>query len=183
MTLPKALSDLIGGRDDADLLVRLRRRDPESVGLLYDRYGKAAYDLAFRILRDADAAESAVAEAVLKCWNKVSGFRETRGGALGVWLLATTYTSALENRNGLSLRVMDRGALLQDWSKAIDADRLQEAHYGLRKLDAEEKRILELTFFEGLTLTQLTTGLGLTRAEVDKLIQSAMAKLVFVEQE
>lgn len=168
---------MIGGRDDADLLVRLRRRDPESVGLLYDRYGRAAYNLAFRILGDAGAAESAVAEAVLKCWSRVSGFRETRGGALGVWLLAAAYTSALGYRRGVESKPIDGVQIFQDWSKSLDGDRLQDSYFGLRNLDAEEKQIVELAFFEGMTPTELMSGLGLSSAELDKRMQSVLAKL------
>jgi RNA polymerase sigma-70 factor (ECF subfamily) len=186
------LADLIGGRDDADLLVRLRRRDPQAVGILYDRYGKLAYSLAFRILGSPEAAESVVAEAVLKCWNRIASFKETRGCALGVWLLVVTYANALDHRRGpdsvgdenlMQPGALERGAIFQDWSKAVDTERVQESFEGLSQLNEEEKRILELAFFEGLNPAELTVRLGRPQAEVDKLIDSALSKVAFLPHE
>jgi RNA polymerase sigma-70 factor (ECF subfamily) len=177
------LAELISGRDDADLLVRLRRRDPESVGLLYDRYGRAAYNLAFLILGRQNAAEGAVAEAVMKCWNRVAAFRETRGSALGVWFLATTYANALEYRGRLAGKALERPAVFQDWSKSLSADRVQETYLAVRKLDAGEKRLLQLTFWEGITPSEVAGRLGHSRTEVESLIESTLAKLTFLDEE
>ena len=54
------------------------------------------YDLAFRIVGDPATAENVVAEAMLKCWNRVFTFREARRSALGVWFIALTYQAAME---------------------------------------------------------------------------------------
>ena len=182
----------MGGRDDADLIVRLRRKDPESLGVLYDRYGKAAYSLALRILGDSDWAESVVAEAMIKCWNLIASFKESRGSALGVWLLVITYESALDQRRAAASKaaerridesVLERGTIFQDWSRSVDGNRTEEAFLALRKLDADEKGVLELAFFEGLTAAEITARIGRTQAEVDKFIQSAIGKLAYVEHE
>ena len=183
LTLPKSLASLVAGRDDADLLVRLRRRDPESVGVLYDRYGTVAYDMALRILRNPAKAENAVTEAVLKCWNKVASFRETRGSALGVWLLATTYVNALEQLGRPGAKALERGALFQDWSKTLNSSRVQETHLALRELSSEEKQLLELTFFEGLTPGELAGKWGRSHAEIAELIETALDKLEFIDNE
>jgi RNA polymerase sigma-70 factor (ECF subfamily) len=172
--------------------MRLRQRDPESVGILYDRYGKMAYNLALRILGDPAEAESVVAEAVLRCWNRIESFRETQGCALGVWLMVTTYANALDHRQGpdaigderfMQPGALERGAIFQDWSRRVDTDRVQESFLALRNLNAEERQILDLAFFEGLNPAELTVRLGRTQADIDKLIDSALAKLAFLEQE
>lgn len=168
------------------MLVRLRRRDPESVGTLYDRYGKAAFNLALRILGNAEIAEDVVAEAVIKCWNRVLSFRETRDSAVGVWLLMTTYATALDYLQGprsasgeasIQPDLLERGVILQDWSKSLDADRVQQSYAALQSLSLEEKQVLELAFFEALEPDQVADRLGRTSSELDALVRSALRKL------
>ena len=192
MNVPTALAELISGRDDANLMVRLRAKDPEALGLLYDRYGKAAYSLALRCLGDAALAESVVAEAMLKCWNRIATFKGTRGSALGIWLLVTTHENALNHRRmsgGKSAElvteagVLEGGAIFQDLSNSVDGDRVEETFRSLRRLDADEKDVLELAFFEGLSAAEISVRLGRTVGEVEKLIGSALAKLAWVEVE
>jgi RNA polymerase sigma-70 factor (ECF subfamily) len=185
--LPDPLADLISGTDDADLLVRLRRKDPNAIGLLYDRYGKTAYSLAFRILGHPQAAESVVAESVLKCWNRITSFRQARGSALGAWLLLTTYVTTMDHLKGHGLNNADdwsaqpspleQGPLFHGWSKELDGDYLQALYSALQKLDSEEKRALDLAFFKGLTPAEITTTLAISHADFDHLIASALAKL------
>lgn len=163
--------------------MRLRRRDPESVGLLYDRYGRTAYSLALKILGDAAKAESVVAEAVLRCWNKIANFRETRGGALGIWLLASTYTNALEQLGKTTGKAIDSGIVFQDWAKNFNADRAQDIYSAWLQLDKEELQVLELAFFEGLNPGEMAERLSIAQSEVNLLIGSALSKVVFITEE
>jgi RNA polymerase sigma-70 factor (ECF subfamily) len=184
--LPHALAALISGTDDADLLVRLRRKDPSAIGLLYDRYGKTAYSLAFGILRHTEEAESVVAESVLKCWNRISSFRQARGSAIGAWLLLTTYLTTRDRLRGRSPNhddwsgqpsPLEQGSLFHGWSKELDGDHMQSLFIALQKLDGEERRVLDMAFFEGMTLADLTASLGYSTSELDHLISSALAAL------
>lgn len=51
--------------DDADLLDRIVRREPEGVSVLYDRYGGVAFALAYRVVSDRGTAEDVVQAAFL----------------------------------------------------------------------------------------------------------------------
>jgi RNA polymerase sigma-70 factor (ECF subfamily) len=168
------------------LLVRLRRRDPEAVGTLYDRYGKIAFNLALRMLGNSELAQDVVAESVLKCWNRIASFRETRASALGLWLLTTTYATALDYRRGpesagdetqMQPTLLERSTIFQDWSKSLDAERVQQSYAGLQALNYEETRVLELAFFEQLQPAEIADRLALARAEIDRIVASAMLKL------
>ncbi len=177
---------MIGGTDDADLMVRLRRKDPDSIGLLYDRYGRTAYSLAFRILGDPTGAESAVSEAMLKCWNRISSFRHARGSALGAWLLLTTYVTTMDHLRGRSVnaddgadepRPLEQGPIFHGWSKEMDGDQVQALFGGLQRLDVQERQALDLAFFEGLNPGEIMSRMGCSRVDLDKHIASALAKL------
>jgi RNA polymerase sigma-70 factor (ECF subfamily) len=184
--LPKPLADLIRGTDDADLLVRLRRKDPEAVGLLYDRYGRTAYSLALRIVGDSVEAESVVSKAVLKCWNRIASFRQARGSALGVWLLLTTYVTAISHRRGQSPQMEDwsfpchpmaEPSLFHGWQKELDGDHVQALFAALVSMAAQEQEVLNRAFLEGANPNDLTALLGCSRTDLDELIASALSKL------
>ena len=66
---------------DEDLLQLLHVGNESSLGALYDRYGKSAYSLAFRMLGDVHAAEDAVQEAFINIWRRVGSFSNARGTA------------------------------------------------------------------------------------------------------
>src|SRR5262245_65964489 len=71
---------------DEALLEAVARSDEQALGQLYDRFGRVAYGLALRILRDPALAEDAVQEAFLQVWRGAGGYRPERGKA-STWLL------------------------------------------------------------------------------------------------
>ena len=60
MTLLPLLLALDLGNADSGLAERLKRREPQAMGDLYDRYGRLAYSLILRIVRDPEMAEDLV---------------------------------------------------------------------------------------------------------------------------
>src|SRR5260370_7106398 len=95
MTLLPLLFAIYAGEDDRSLAVRLKRREPAVMGELYDRYGKVAFSLIYRIVRDVGVAEDLVQETFLRVWNRAQGFDAGRG-ALGPWLLAVARNPAID---------------------------------------------------------------------------------------
>src|SRR5260370_15454161 len=87
MTLLPLLFAIYAGEDDRSLAVRLKRREPAVMGELYDRYGKLAFSLIYRIVRDIGVAEDLVQQTFLRVWNRAQRFHAERG-ALGPRLLA-----------------------------------------------------------------------------------------------
>src|SRR5579871_5310720 len=95
MTLLPLLFAIYVEGDDGDLAKRLQRREAGALGELYDRYGRLAYSLIYRVVRDAGIAEDLVQETFLRVWNRVEGFDGDRG-ALGGWLLAVARNRAID---------------------------------------------------------------------------------------
>ena len=78
-----------------ELAERLKRRDPQAMADLYDRYGRVAHSLILRIVHDAEIAEDLVQETFLRVWTRVQAFDSERG-ALGPWLLAVARNRAID---------------------------------------------------------------------------------------
>src|SRR2546422_8248875 len=72
--------------DDA-LLSSLAARDLGALAALYDRYGRLAYSLAYRILGESEAAEDVVQDASLSTWRVAGSYRRDRGNPRP-WLLS-----------------------------------------------------------------------------------------------
>src|SRR3954464_3789282 len=95
MTLLPLLLAIERGEGDPDLAARLKRRDPQAMADLYDRYGRLAYSVILRIVRDGATAEDLVQETFLRVWNRMQGF-DCERGSLGPWLLAIARNRAID---------------------------------------------------------------------------------------
>lgn len=82
MTFLALLLGLAFPEGDRELVERLKRRDPEALAELYDRFGRLAYSVIVAIVRDAGIAEDLVQETFLRVWNRVQAFRARRNGSM-----------------------------------------------------------------------------------------------------
>ena len=83
-------------RTDVDLLSRIKRRDPEALGELYDRYGRLAYSIILRIVHDQNVAEDLLAETFVTAWNQIARWKDARIEDLRLWLLLLARDHAIE---------------------------------------------------------------------------------------
>src|SRR6266849_4855470 len=103
--------------NDRALAERLKRREPQAMTELYDRYGRLAYSLTYRIVRDVGMAEDLVQETFLRVWNRAQGFDVERG-ALGPWLLAVARNCAIDYLRSSSGRMSRSAVEMQKCSVA-----------------------------------------------------------------
>jgi RNA polymerase sigma factor (sigma-70 family) len=150
---------------DEALVALLARGDEAALGALYDRFGRVAYGLALRILRDASLAEDAVQEAFLAAWRGADRFVAERAKA-STWLLTFVHrraidsvrreerrkTEPLEAAPPQTAAAADEDALLR-----LERERVQEA---LLSLPDAQRETLELAYFGGFTQAELADRLG-----------------------
>jgi RNA polymerase sigma factor (sigma-70 family) len=82
-------------REDPDLLAACSNGDEQALGALYDRYGKVAYGVALRVLRDSALAEDAVQDAFVSVWRQAATYDRTRGKA-STWILTLVHRRAVD---------------------------------------------------------------------------------------
>ena len=170
---------------DVELVERLQRRDPQALAELYDRYGRLAYSLIVRVVRDGALAEDLVQETFLRVWNRAQGFDAQRG-ALGPWLLAVARNRAIDylrsasgrERNALELEEVDHPSLYTDMERDILAsDKARMIRAALEKLAPNQREVIELAYFEGLTQTEMAERMGQPLGTVKTWVRTALKNL------
>jgi len=170
---------------DGELVRRLQKRDPQALGILYDKYGRLAYSLIYRIVRDAGTAEDLVQETFLRVWNRVQGFDGGRG-ALGGWLLAVArnraidYTRSVAGRmsNTVELEENDHPSLYLDLEKEVlNSDQARRLRQAMEKLHPNQRSAIELAYFEGLSQTEMAERMGQPLGTVKTWVRTALKHL------
>jgi RNA polymerase sigma-70 factor (ECF subfamily) len=167
-----------------ETIKRLQNRDPQALAEIYDRYGRAAYSLVLRMVRDSSIAQDLVQETFLHVWNGARGF-DARRGALMPWLLSIARHCAIDYLRSASGRernveweetahpslftYTEREILASDSARAVRAT--------LLKLSPRQREVIELTFFEGLTQTEIAEHLGQPLGTVKSWVRTALRKL------
>ena len=170
---------------DAELVRRLQKRDPQALGELYDKYGRLAYALIYRIVRDAGTAEDLVQETFLRVWNRSQGFDADRG-ALGGWLLAVARNRAIDYlrsaggrmRNALELEETAHPSLYLDLEKEVlNSDKARRLRKAMEKLNPNQRDAIELAYFEGLSQAEIAERMGQPLGTVKTWVRTALKHL------
>jgi len=186
MTLLPLLFAIYVEGDDGDLAARLKQREPAAMGELYDRYGKLAYSLIYRIVRDVGVAEDLVQETFLRVWNRAQGFDAERG-ALGPWLLAVARNRAIDYvrsaggkmaKGALELEYAERPALFINFeADVLSQDQARRVRGALDKLNENQRHVIELAYFEGLSQSEMAQRMGQPLGTVKTWVRTALKNL------
>jgi RNA polymerase sigma-70 factor (ECF subfamily) len=171
---------------DEDLAIRLQRRDPEAMRDLYDRFGRMAWSVIVAIVRDNGVAEDLVQETFLRVWNRVHAF-DAKRGALGPWLLAIARNRAIDHLRSLSAR-MDKNAweldvrehpsLFVDLEREVlNTDHARLLRKAIAGLNANQQKVIELAYYEGLSQTEMAERMGEPLGTVKTWVRSALKHL------
>jgi RNA polymerase sigma-70 factor (ECF subfamily) len=170
-------------REDPDLARRLKNRDPHAMAELYDRYGRVTFALIFRVVRNEAVAEDLVQETFLRVWNRVHGFDHEKG-ALGPWVLAVARNRAIDYlrsvdgrmaQNAFELEKLEQPALFCDMENSIlNMDRIRSLRGAFQKLTANQRLVLELAYYEGLSQTEMAERLKQPLGTVKTWVRTAL---------
>ena len=151
-------------RSDEQLVEAVAQADEDALGELYDRFGRVAYGLAYKILQDATLAEDAVQEAFLQIWRGAGSYRPERAKA-STWLLTFVHRRAVdlvrreERRRTLPVEPLPEPADSGPDEEVVARSRAEVVRDALRRLPPEQREAIELAYYGGLTQSELAARL------------------------
>jgi RNA polymerase sigma-70 factor, ECF subfamily len=169
-------------RSEDALLTQVARGDEAALGEVYDRFGRVAYGLALRIIRDERLAEDAVQEAFLAVWRQAASFDPARASAR-TWLLTLVHRRAVDlvrreerrRADALDPEIEPSGS-----SAADDAElrsRRAQVQRALAQLPDDQRRPIELAYYGGLSQSELAEQLDLPLGTVKSRMFTGLKRL------
>ena len=177
---------LADAKADREIAKGLKNREQDALGQLYDRYGRLVYSIIFRIVKNSAVAEDLVQETFLRVWNRVQGFDEEKG-ALGPWVLTVARNRAIDHLRSIDGRMSQNmyelsgnespemfGNLEKDM---LNSDRARVLHEAFKKLNENQKTVIELAYFEGMSQTEMAEKMKQPLGTVKTWVRTALQAL------
>jgi RNA polymerase sigma-70 factor (ECF subfamily) len=167
-------------QDDGTLLALAKRGDEYAMASLFDRYSRVVYSVALRVLRDPASAEDILQEVFMQLWRSPDAFIATRG-SLGGWLAVVSRNRSIDAlRRKKPMEPVNELSLAAPFNLANEAERnnmMEKARGVIVKLPAEQRKTLEMAFFDGLTHSEIAEMTGDPLGTVKTRIRSALTTL------
>ena len=174
------------GIDDSELVDRIAEHDQNALGELYNRYSGLLLALARRILNDLSDAEEILQEVFLQVWNQ-AGRYDTRRSSVSTWLVLITRSRAIDklrsrqvvDRTLTNLQQEKRGQYTspEGVSSVWMDQRRERLLREMWQLPPEQRQVLDLAFFQGLTQSEIAAATGIPLGTVKTRTLLAMKKL------
>jgi RNA polymerase sigma-70 factor, ECF subfamily len=171
---------------DAQLVARLLQRDMHAFEQLYDRHCRIVYSVVLRIVQQAGSAEEVVQDVFLQLWRNAAQYDASRGPFLP-WLLTMARNRALDNLRLKSERQRRREdqteelpgiSAAPEFEKQLDEKRRgEQVRSLLTSLQPQQKRAIELAYFEGLSHTEIAAALKEPLGTVKSWIRNGLIRL------
>jgi len=167
-------------KDDATLIARLRAGDQSAMADLYDRYSGVVYGVALRVLANATAAEDVVQEIFLQLWRNPGTFDPDRG-RLAPWLAVIARNRAIDHlrkrppEDDIDELPISTGVDMEgETAQKLAVDKVRGV---LAQLPQDQRKALEMAFFEGMTHTEIAGKTGEPLGTIKTRIRSGLLAL------
>lgn len=177
------------GLDDEELMQRLFYRDLSAFRALFDRYGNMAYSTALRVVRDPQIAEDMVQEIFLRLWRKPESYVAQRG-RFATWLTSVSRNRAVDEVRSRGRRYRHETASPEEQEREVAgperddpamtvelSDQRRIIVAALKELPNEQREVIELAYFGGLTQQEISDQLDQPLGTVKTRIRLGMQKL------
>ena len=157
--------------EDRELVARMSRGDDRALGQFYERWSRPVYALVARLVRDPDDADDVVEDTFYQAWRQASRYEPSRG-AVSTWIITIARSRALDRlRSRRRLReepltpvtVLDEvadGSYPDPAAGAEKAELRERVAEALRELPPEQREVLELAYYGGLSQTEIAERTG-----------------------
>lgn len=183
---PAAIPERLTDAPDASLVRAVAAGDPDAIAELHDRYAPMLLGLARRVVHDRNDAEEVVQEAFVHVWNRAGSYDGSRS-SVATWLVLITRSRAIDRvrsrnvveRTHTAVRDESRAehASAEGTARVLHGERRRRVREELGSIPEEQRQVLELAFYQGLTQREISEKTGIPLGTVKTRTLLAMKKL------
>ncbi|TXK45771.1 sigma-70 family RNA polymerase sigma factor [Pontibacter qinzhouensis] len=160
---------------------RLRSQDEAAMEVLYDMYSATLFGVIVQIVKVEEIAEDVLQESFLKIWNSFASY-DAEKGRLFTWMINICRNLAIDKIRSKAYRVSHTSEQLPTDSRpGFTTEAMNPDHIGIRelveKLQPEQKQIIDLMYFEGLTQSEIAENFQIPLGTVKTRARSAVKYL------
>jgi RNA polymerase sigma-70 factor (ECF subfamily) len=173
---------------DEELMSAICKGEEHAIEILYQRYYRYAYSLAYRILRDPQAAEDIVQDAFLSIWRKASSYQMDHG-SVHSWLQAIVHHRAIDRVRAAAHRDQQWVPLQTDneqdppgeqpdvWEQTWQGEQSRMIRAVLDQIPAEQRLVIELAYFGGYTHAEISAKYNIPLGTVKGRMRLGLQKM------
>lgn len=172
--------DAPGMNQDTTLLSAVQQGDERALAQLYDRYSGLVYSISLRVLRDTAAAEDVLQEVFMQIWRRPEVLLKGRTSLAG-WLAIVARNRSIDVlRRQKSTFPVEETAIAARINLAEDSERnwmADKARSVILTLAPEQRKALEMAFYDGLTHTEIAALTGEPLGTIKSRIRAGLLTL------
>ena len=165
------------GMSDEALMQDVRSKDPAAMAEIFDRYARLVYSISLRVLGDSASSEDVMQQIFFEMWERPQSFVPGRGSLAG-WLSVVARNRAIDQlRRSKPSDPVDEVVLPALTNLSLEAERhimMEKVRTRLEQLPMDQQQSLELSFFEGLSHSEIAAQTGIPLGTVKSRIRSAL---------
>jgi RNA polymerase sigma-70 factor, ECF subfamily len=174
--------------DDVSLLIRIAKHDQTALSQLYDRYANVIYAVAFKSLRSVEESEEVVLDVFAQVWRIADHYDAVKARA-DTWLFMLARSRILDRlrklqRSQPSSPVSTKLSEIQNQHQSVDpiqevliCERRDRVLSALKLLPSEQRLVIELAYYQGLTHSQIAAQTEMCLGTVKTRIRLGLSKL------
>lgn len=169
--------------NEEGLLRRLKDGDAEALAELYDAYCTIIYRLILRIVQDPGVAEELVQETFLKLWKRAH-LLDKGASSIGPWIVTIARNRAIDYLRSTGSRLPSHSVSLESIGhravfaacdrELMNSPEVQQLREAVGKLNPNQRQVIELAYYEGLSHTEMAERLKQPLGTVKSWVRSAL---------
>lgn len=178
--------DTASRQDEISLISLIAEQDQTALSLLYDRYSRIIYAIAYRILNSAEESEEIVLDVFTQVWRIAKNYNSQKA-RVDTWLFMLTRSRALDRlrsyaRLDKAVAISEDAIMMQPHTDSPEEDvlireRRSYVEACLSEIPDEQRLVLELAYFGGLSHSEISTKTGISLGTVKTRIRLGLKKL------
>ena len=174
--------------EELDLLRRIAQRERAAFEALYSRYANILYASALKFVKEDADAQDVVQDVFIQIWDKAKLYDPAKGKPL-TWALTLTRNRAIDRIRAIQRRTrlrdefeqettVDESVGVREALSGVDAsEKGQILRAAVNQLSPQQKKVIELAYFSGLTQTEIADKLGEPLGTVKARARRGLLKL------